>query len=274
MPAKGGGHGARDTSLGHRAGARAAARARPRRYDASLGKSRRQPARARRRNVPRPRALAPRRADRDRDRRRDRERDARPRRRDRRAGPRAGDGADARAARAPRLVPRDRPQRPPEPRLGGVRADRDRRRGRGALGQRLRVRGKMAVDDPLRRARRRARARRAGRVRPPLGAAVRVLGRARVARLSHLVDARPRRPRRVLGRAGAGRVALVRHRPDDRAARLVASARRRLHALHAGKSATRSRARRSAISSRTRGCTRSAHCSCSRTALTATRRRC
>ena len=48
----------------------------------------------------------------------------------------------------------------------------------------------------------------------------------------HLVDARPRRPRRVLGRAGTGRVAVVRHRPDDRAARLVASARRRLHALH------------------------------------------
>ncbi len=38
---------------------------------------------------------------------------------------------------------RDRPQRPPEPRLGDLRADRDRCRGRGALSdQRLRLRGK------------------------------------------------------------------------------------------------------------------------------------
>ena len=48
---------------------------------------------------------------------------------DRRRRARADDGAAARAARPARLVPRDRPERAPVPRLVGLRADRDRDRG-------------------------------------------------------------------------------------------------------------------------------------------------
>ena len=65
------------------------------------------------------------------------------------------------------------------------------------------------------------------RVRPPL----RALGRARLARLPHVVDDRQRRPRHLLVAARRRRVGVVRHRPHDRLAGLVAAADRRLHAL-------------------------------------------
>ena len=68
----------------------------------------------------------------------------------------------------------------------------------------VRVRGEVAVDG-RRSALVAAALALAGpdRLRPPVGAALRLLGRARVARLPHVVDARPRRPRRALGRSRA-----------------------------------------------------------------------
>ena len=58
-----------------------------------------------------------------------------------------------------------------------------------------------------------------------------LVGRARLARLPHVVDDRQRRPRRGVVAARRRRVAVVWHRPDDRAARLVVAADRGLHAL-------------------------------------------
>ena len=61
---------------------------------------------------------------------------ARARRPDRRRRARADDGAAARAARPARLVPADRAEHPPVPRLVGLRADRDRDRRERALASR------------------------------------------------------------------------------------------------------------------------------------------
>ena len=67
--------------------------------------------------------------------------------------------------------------------------------------------------------------------RPALRPALRLVGRARLTRLPHVVDDRQRRPRRGMVAARQRRVGVVWHRPDDRAARLVVAADRRLHAL-------------------------------------------
>ena len=142
MPAKGARIEREHAQLGHRAGSRAPARARLLRHDRALGQPRRVAARARRRRAARAGAVAAAGG---------RSRslvgglsgnlDARGRGRDRRRRARAGDGAPARAARPPRLLPRHRDQRRAVPRLGGLRADRDRDRGRGALGRAARLRG-------------------------------------------------------------------------------------------------------------------------------------
>ena len=232
MPAEGAEwQGVEDTSLGHRACARASARARLLRHGGALGEPRRQPARARRGDVPRAGAVAARRAHRHRRRRRDRQRHARHGRRDRRPGRRAGDGAHAALARPARLVRGDRAQRRPEPRLGDLRADRHRDGGGGPVRPGLRLRGQMAVDDPVRAAHGGDGARRADRRRAPLRPPLRALGRARIARLPHVVDDRQRRPRRLLVAARRRRVGVVRHRSHDRPARFLAASHRRLHAL-------------------------------------------
>ena len=177
------------------------------------------------------RALAEAGAARDARRRADRQHDARARGDDRRRRARALDGAPARAARPPRQLPRDRAQRAAVPRLGDLRADRHRDRCGRAFGARVRVRGGLGVEADLRRARDRARAARAGRVRAAVRAQARDLGRARVDPLPRLVDPRPRRRLDAVGRAGPGRELLARGRPRDRALRLVDPARGRLHAL-------------------------------------------
>ena len=164
-------------------------------------------------------------------RRRDREPAARGRGDDRRRRTRAGDGAPAGAARPPRLVPRDGPERAAVLRLGDLRADRDREGRRPALRQAVRVRGDLVLDAALRRADDGARAARADRLRPPLRPQARDLGRRRVARLPDLVDPRRRgRARRLVGQ-GPPRLVLGRGRHRDRGDRLLGAARRRLHAL-------------------------------------------
>ena len=75
------------------------------------------------------------------------------RRRDRRRRARAGDGADARAARAARLVGPDRDQRRAVPRLDGLRAADHRHRGRRALRRAARLPRAVALDARLRRRR-------------------------------------------------------------------------------------------------------------------------
>ena len=126
---------------------------------------------------------------------------------DRRRRARALDGAPARAARPARLLPRDRAERAPVPRLGDLRADRDRdRRGR-ALGSRVRLPRHLALEARLRRARDGARAARPGRVRAPVRPQARDLGRARVGALPRLVDPRPRRR---LDASGASRARAAR----------------------------------------------------------------
>ena len=70
---------------------------------------------------------------------------------DRRGRAGAVDGAPARAARAARLVPRDRAERRAVPRLGDLRADRDRLRGR-PLSDDVFGFERSGVDDLLRRA--------------------------------------------------------------------------------------------------------------------------
>ena len=162
----------------------------------------------------------------------DRLRDARRRRADRRRRARADDGAPARAARAARLLPRDRAQRPAVPRLVDLRADHHRDRGVRARRPGVRLRRALVLEAPLRRSRDRARAARADRLRPPLRPQVRDLGRRRArsstspggsrrtADLHRLWNVRRQR-RLVLRRDGS----------DHRAQRLVDPARRRLHAL-------------------------------------------
>ena len=118
---------------------------------------------------------------------------------DRRRRARADDGAAARAARAARLVSRDRPERAAVPRLVGVRDHRDRDRRRRALRPALRRAPRLDVEARVRRARARARAARARRLRAPLRPQDRHLGGRRVDRLSRGVDP-PARPRR----AGSG----------------------------------------------------------------------
>ena len=85
----------------------------------------------------------------------DRLRDARRRRADRRRRARADDGAPARAARAARLVPRDRAQRAAVPRLVDLRADHHRDRGVRARRQGVRLRRRLVLEARLRRASRR-----------------------------------------------------------------------------------------------------------------------
>src|SRR5438105_9124510 len=130
--------------LGNHAGAGAAARARDLRHDAAVDEPRHLPAGARPAGLLRP--LAPRRAGRDARRRRDRERDARGRCADRRGRARADDGAAARAARSPRLLPGDRPQRPAMSGLGGLRANRDRDRGWTPVRQALRLQVDLGLE--------------------------------------------------------------------------------------------------------------------------------
>ncbi len=223
--------------MGYRAGSGAAPDARRRRRPAPLGQPLRLAARDRRGRVPgapavavRPRALAARGARGDRrggDRRLP---DARPRRPDRRRRRRAGDGAPARAARAARLLPADRPEHHPVPRVVGLRADRDRDRSERALRARLRLRRRPLLEGALRCGRNRARPARPDRLRAPLRPPVRGLGGDRVAALPQLVVA-PRPARRpAVAPARLGRV-LAGVRPRAREHRLVDAARRRLHAL-------------------------------------------
>ena len=160
-----------------------------------------------------------------------RQHDARPCRIHRRRCARAGDGIAARAARAARLVHRDRAQRAPVPRLVGLR-DHDHRVRRGrALGAADRRPTRLDVEAFVRRARARARAARPGRLRAALRPQDRDLGGRCVDRLSRDLDPPPRRPRRPLARAGKRRLVLARRRPRDRADGLVGAARRGLHAL-------------------------------------------
>ena len=70
---------------------------------------------------------------------------------DRRRRARARDGAHARPARPAGLLPADRPQRRPVPRLGDLRADHHRRGSGGAVGRAFRFRGPGALDDRVRR---------------------------------------------------------------------------------------------------------------------------
>ena len=207
-----------------------------------------------------PAPLAARGAARDPRRRDLRQRAARVRGGDRRGGRRAGDGAAARAARPRRLVPPDRAQRPPERRLDDLRGARHRHRragarARAALG--LEARGRGGGDDP--------RARRADRVRPRVGEALRALGRPRLARVPDLVDAPRREPRRSLvaarDRAGSasGRESTWWWRCRSRGSRSPPTTR-----ASRGAAAARSGELRSATSSRTCGCTRSARSCCSR----------
>ncbi len=133
-------------------------------------------------------------------RRADRQRDARHRGADRRRRARALDGAPARAARPPRLLPRDRPERAAVPRLVGVRAHRSSRRRRARCATALfgfhpvwvwkLVFGglalAMALLGPI------------GFVRQ-VRAQGRDLGRARLRRLPRLVDPRARPPAPTLG---------------------------------------------------------------------------
>ena len=121
-------------------------------------------------------------------------------------------------------------QHPPVPRLVGLRADRDRDRRERALEAGARLRRHLVLEDRVRRRRDGARAARAGRVRAPLRAQVRGLGRRRLTALSVLVvAARPAR-RAALAPAGVACV-LARVRPRAREHHLVDAARRRLHAL-------------------------------------------
>ena len=200
--------------------------------------------------------------------------DARRRSDDRRRRARAVDGVAARAARPARLVHRDGAERAAVPRLVGVRDHGDRRRGRLALRPPLRRAPRVDVEARIRRARARAGAARAGRLRPPLRAQGRHLGGRRVDRLPRGVD-HPQRPRRqALARGRAGRLVLARRRPRDRAHRLVGPARRRLHALLAQTGAPRSSAPGSATCCRRSSSSASAPCSCSRIRRSAARPTC
>ena len=151
MPAKGARVEREHAQLGHRAGSRASAGARLPRHDRPLGQPRGVAARPRRRRPARAGAVAaaggrgrPRRLPRG-------QPHARRRGRDRRRRARAGDGAPPRPARPPRLVRRDRDQRRAVPRLGGLRADRDRDGGRGALRRAARLPRPVGLDARLRR---------------------------------------------------------------------------------------------------------------------------
>ena len=162
----------------------------------------------------------------------DREHDARARRDDRRRRARAVDGAPAGAARAARLLPRDRAERAPVPRLGvfeliviatAAAALSDR-----AFGFRADL-----VLDARSSACSRPRWRCSGRSGSCAGSCARSGSGSSLASvaLPRLVDPRPRRRLDALGRAGRRRLVLARGRPRDRALRLVDPARRRLHAL-------------------------------------------
>ena len=105
---------------------------------------------------------------------------------DRRRRARAEHGAPARAARAARLVPADRAEHPPVPRLVGVRADHHRDRRERALEAGARLRRRLVLEDRVRHRRDGARVPRPGRVRAQVRAQVRGLGRDRLAAL-HLV---------------------------------------------------------------------------------------
>ncbi len=156
------------------------------------------------------------------------------RRTDRRPGAGARDDADAGAARLARLVPADRDQRRPVPRLDGVRAARDRDRRSGAVRGALRRRGAVGVDARLRRGGARAGARRPDRRRAHGAAPRRDLGRAGRDRLPGLVGARRRRPLGGVERSRRGRpLDLAGDRHRRRRHRLVGAARGRLHALRA-----------------------------------------
>ena len=140
-----------NTCVGNRARARPAAGVRPARHGPPLGEPRRLAARARRRHLPRARALAAEGVPRDPRRQPDRERDARRRRDDRRGRARAGDGADAGAARAAGLVGADGPERRAVRRLGDLRAADHRDGGRRALRRAARLPRAVAVDARVRR---------------------------------------------------------------------------------------------------------------------------
>ena len=151
---------------------------------------------------------------------------------DRRGCPRPVDGAPARAPRPARLGPPDGPEHHAVPRLGDLRADHHRRRRGRALGRDPRLPGAVGVDDLLRRRRSGPRADGPGRLRPPLRAPLRPVGRARLARLPDVVGAVRAGRRRALVGQGRGRdVDLARHRPRDRDHGLVGAARRGLHTL-------------------------------------------
>ena len=176
--------------MGNRAGAGAPAGPRSHGHDAALDEPRHLAAGARPAGLFR--SAATRRARGNARRRGDREPDARGRRAHRCRRTRSHNGVAARAARSPRLVSADRSQRAPVPRLGDLRADRDRDRSRVAVRQALRLQGRLDLEAGLRRGGRRACAHRSRGIRPPLRAQVRHLGRARLRDLSRLVDCRRR----------------------------------------------------------------------------------
>ena len=177
---------------------------------------------------------------------------------DRRGCARPVDGAPPRAPRPARIVPPDGPEHHAVPRLGDLRADHHRRRGGRALRRDPRLPGAVGVDDLLRRRGRRARAHGPGRLRPAVRAPLRLVGRARLARLPDVVGAVRARRRRALVGQGRGRdVDLARHRSRDRDHGLVGAARRGLHTVLARPSGRPGRLRASATSWARRGSWRS-----------------
>ena len=201
MPAEGV-NGRANAFLGNHARSGAAARAGLRRHVPALDRNRRLDPRPRLCRVPR--ALAEAGAAGDARRRRDRQRDARARRADRRRRARPDDGAAARAARPARLVPRDRVERAPVPRLVGLRADHHRGSGVRSRRQGARLRGAFVALEARRgRHHHGARAARPGRRRAQVRAQVRGLGGRGRDALPRVVDPGARAPAPALARAAA-----------------------------------------------------------------------
>ena len=194
---------------------------------------------------------------------------------DRRRRARAVDGAAARAARAARLLPRDRAERAAVPRLGDLRADRDRDRGGRALGPRVRLPRDLGLEARLRRARDRARAARARS--GSCGSSCASSGSGSCSRRSSTsawwildhgdVSA-------LWGAAGPGRLVLARGRPRDRAHASRGSRSPPTTRASRPRAAPRSGASASATCCRRCSSSASARSSCSRTRRSTGRRRC
>ena len=153
------------------------------------------------------------------------------RRAHRRRRARADDGAPARAARAARLVPRDRAQRPAVPRLVDLRADHHRDRRVRARRPGVRLRRALVLEAPVRRIAT------ALALLGPIGFVRRFVRKfaiwavaASIVYLAWWIPAHGHLHRLWNG-AGQGGSFFAGDGSRDRADRLVDPARRRLHAL-------------------------------------------